>query len=94
MNAQAVEESEARFNAYVTALTSVFGHKDRAAPFQDYCKGLLLETGRKSVEPLAAVTAPEKTSSQHQSLLHFVGNSAWSDAAVLSKVRELILPSN
>ena len=29
---------------------------------------------------------------QHQSLLHFVGNAPWSDAAVLSKVRDLTLP--
>jgi SRSO17 transposase len=93
MNLQAIEESEARFESYMQALTSVFGHKDRAGPLRGYCKGLLLETGRKSVEPLAALTAPGKTSSQHQSLLHFVGNSAWSDAAVLSKVRELTLPS-
>jgi hypothetical protein len=29
MNLQAIEESEARFEAYVQALTSVIGHKDR-----------------------------------------------------------------
>jgi SRSO17 transposase len=42
---------------------------------------------------MAAVTAPDKTPSQHQSLLHFVGNAPWSDAAVLNKVRELTLPA-
>lgn len=93
MNLQAIKESEARFESYVHALTSVIGHKDRVEPLRGYCKGLLLETGRKSVEPMAAVTAPEKTSAQHQSLLHFVGNAAWSDAAILNKVRELTLPS-
>jgi SRSO17 transposase len=30
---------------------------------------------RKSVELMAAVTAPERTAAQHQSLLHFVGQS-------------------
>ena len=75
MNIRTVEESEARFEAYVQAVTSVIGHKDRALPLRDYCKGLLVETGRKSVEPMAAVTAPDKTASQHQSLLHFVGNA-------------------
>jgi SRSO17 transposase len=30
---------------------------------------------RKSVEPMAAVTAPDRTAAQHQSLLHFVGQS-------------------
>jgi SRSO17 transposase len=57
MNLQAIEESEARFKAYMQELTGVFGHKDRAGPFCGYCKGLLLETGRKSVEPLAAATS-------------------------------------
>ena len=93
MNVQAVEESEARFEAYVEELTSVIGHQDRAGPLRDYCKGLLVDTDRKSVEPMAAATAPERTAPQHQSLLHFVGNAPWSDAAVLGKVRDLALPA-
>ena len=47
---------------------------------------------RKSVEPMAAITAPERTSAQHQSLLHFVGEGNWSDKKVLAKVREMVLP--
>ncbi len=47
---------------------------------------------RKSVEPMAAITAPGRTAAQHQSLLHFVGQGAWSDAAVLAKVREMVVP--
>jgi SRSO17 transposase len=49
--------------------------------------------GRKSVEPLAAVTAPERTAAQHQSLLHLVAQAAWSDQAVLTRVRQRVLPS-
>jgi hypothetical protein len=48
---------------------------------------------RKSVEPMAALTAPARVAAQHQSLLHFVGNASWSDERVLAKVRELVLPS-
>jgi SRSO17 transposase len=48
---------------------------------------------RKSVEPMAAVTAPGQVAAQHQSLLHFVGNAPWSDAAMLGKVAELVLPA-
>jgi SRSO17 transposase len=48
---------------------------------------------RKSVEPLAAVTALARVSAQHQALLHFVANAPWSDAAVLAKVRELVQPA-
>ena len=33
----------------------------------------MLPGERKSVEPMAAVTAPARTAAQHQSLLHFVG---------------------
>jgi SRSO17 transposase len=47
---------------------------------------------RKSVEPMAAMTAPARTAAQHQSLLHFVGEGRWSDERVLAKVRELVLP--
>src|SRR2546429_5701863 len=47
---------------------------------------------RKSVEPMAAMTAPERTAAQHQSLLHCVGEGRWSDERVLAKVREMVLP--
>ncbi len=71
---------------------SVIGHADRAKPLRDYCLGLVMPGERKSVEPMAALTAPERTAAQHQSLLHFVGEGGWSDEEVLSKVRELVLP--
>src|SRR6201982_597196 len=87
------EESEARFAAYVDALGAVLGHVDRQQPMHDYCLGLLMPIERKSVEPMAAVTAPAQVSAKHQSLLHFVGNAPWSDAAMLAKVGELVLPA-
>ncbi len=85
-------DSESRFAAYVEGLVSVIGHKDRAGPLRDYCVGLMMPGERKSVEPLAAVTAPARVAAQHQSLLHFVGEGGWSDEKVLAKVRELVLP--
>jgi SRSO17 transposase len=81
-----------RFMKYVQSLVEVIGHADRAGPLQDYCTGLAAASGRRSVEPMAAITAPERTAAQHQSLLHFVGQGAWSDDAVLAKVREMVLP--
>jgi SRSO17 transposase len=83
---------ESRFRGYVEGLVGVIGHADRAGPLRDYCTGLVAASGRKSVEPMAAITAPERTPAQHQSLLHFVGQGAWSDGAVLAKVREMVLP--
>ena len=82
-----------RFASYVEALTGVIGHADRARPLRDYCTGLLLPGERKSVEPLAARTAPARVSAQHQALLHFVNVGPWSDEKVLAKVRERVLPA-
>jgi SRSO17 transposase len=82
----------AGFDAYVEALIRVIGHADRAEPLRDYCLGLMMPVARKSVEPLAAVTAPARVSAKHQSLLHFVGQSPWSDEALLARVRDWVLP--
>jgi len=92
MGLGAVGDSESRFAAYVEGLASVIGHTDRQGPLRDYCVGLVMPGERKSVEPMAAVTAPGRVAAQHQSLLHFVGQSEWSDEKVLIKVRELVLP--
>jgi hypothetical protein len=93
MNLGGSKDSEARFAAYVEGLASVIGRADRMGPLRDYCTGLMLPGERKSVEPMAARTAPARTAAQHQSLLHFVGVATWSDAEVLAKVREMVLPA-
>ena len=82
-----------RFATYVEGLAGVIGHKDRVRPLRDYCMGLMMPCERKSVEPMAAVTAPSRTAAQHQSLLHFVGEGGWSDERVLGKVRQMVLPA-
>src|SRR6202045_2790067 len=93
MNLRHGDDSEARFAGYVEGLGSVIGHADRAGPLRDYCTGLMLPGERKSVEPMAARTAPARTAAQHQSLLHFVGIATWSDEKVLGKVGEMVLPA-
>src|SRR3954465_14598278 len=87
------QDSEGRFAAFLEALVDVIGHADRASPLRHYCPGLLMPAERKSVEPIAALTAPSRVPAQHQSLLHFIGQSAWSDETVLAKVRALTLPA-
>jgi SRSO17 transposase len=84
--------SRLRFEAYIEQLASVIGHADRMVPLHDYCTGLLLPGERKSVEPMAALTAPAATAAKHQSLLHFVAIAPWSDEAVLTKMRQMALP--
>ena len=55
--------------------------------------GIAMPGERKSVEPIASVVAPSRVSAEHQSLLHFVGQSAWSDESLLAKVGELVVPA-
>jgi hypothetical protein len=47
---------------------------------------------RKSVEPMAARIAPARVQTAHQSLHHLVANADWSDEAVLTAIRERLLP--
>src|SRR5258707_13063032 len=92
MGLHGAKNIESRFTRYVEGLVSVIGHADRAVPLHDYCLGLVMPGERKSVEPMAAITAPGRTAAQHQSLLHFVGEGGWSDDDVLGKGREMVLP--
>jgi SRSO17 transposase len=92
MGASSIDGSDQRFSAYAEGLAGSFGHADRHEPMRDYCLGLLMPIARKSVEPMAAMMAPAEVAAKHQSMLHFVGNAPWSDAAVLAKVQALVLP--
>ena len=84
--------SAERFAAYLGDLGGALGDGRRVGPMTSYCTGLLLPVDRKSVEPMAAKTAPTRTAAQHQSMLHFIGQGDWSDAAVLERVRAYVLP--
>jgi SRSO17 transposase len=92
MDRQRSGDSAGRFADYLDKLASVMGHAGRVGPMRDYCTGLLLPCERKSVEPIAAATAPERVGAQHQALLHFVAEGMWSDEVVLAKVRDMVLP--
>ena len=93
MGLESDRRSEARFAAYVEALTAALGHADRAPPCRSYCTGLLLPGPRKSVEPIAARVEPSRVQAAHQSLHHFVAKADWSDQAVLTAVRQRVLPA-
>ena len=53
----------------------------------------MLLLARKSVEPMAANPEPQRVSTHHQALHHFVAKSEWSDAAVLERVRDWVTPA-
>src|SRR6202051_5310305 len=92
MGRRGSNDTELRFAHYVDELVSAIAYAARAGLFRGYCAGLGMPGGRKSVEPMAAITAPGRTAAQHQSLLHFVGQGAWSDDDVQTKVRQMVLP--
>ena len=93
MDVRSRDDGEARFRTYVEGLASVIGHADRVGPLRDYCTGLLLPCERKSVEPMAAVTAPARVGGTASVAAAFRGGGRWSDEAVLAKVREMVLPA-
>jgi SRSO17 transposase len=82
-----------RFAAYLDRLAQAAEHLDRVEPLKSYCTGLLLPGERKSVEPMAARLAPDNVRRTHQSLHHLVAHAAWSDEALLGRVRQEVLPA-
>ena len=82
-----------RLAAYLGELTTVVGHAGRVQPMMAYCAGLLVTPGRRNAETMAVATKPACVPAQHQSLMHIVANSEWSDEQMLAKVRELVVPS-
>jgi SRSO17 transposase len=73
-----------RLDEYLAEIGEVLGHKKRRASFALYFLGLLSESERKSIEPIAARLCPEpaEVSAVHQQLQHFVTDSEWNDRAV------------
>jgi SRSO17 transposase len=82
----------AEFDRYMAHLCAGLGHSDRHAGLRGYCTGLMAPLARKSVEPMAAHLAPAATRSRHQSLHHFVADSAWSDQEMLGRVAQWVVP--
>jgi SRSO17 transposase len=80
-----------RFQAYVERLAQSLGHADRRAPLRGYLTGLVLPGARKSIEPMAALLAPQRVRQTHQSLHHLVADAPWQDEVVLQRVREYAL---
>jgi len=81
------------FNRYIEHLSVGLGHADRHAGLSGYCTGLMLPLSRKSVEPMAARVDPLHASARHQALHHFVAKSEWSDASVMARVRDWVIPA-
>ena len=86
-------ENLAEFEQYLDHLCEVLHRVERSTGLKDYCRGLMLPIARKSVEPLAACSDPLHVAAKHQSMHHFVAKSEWSDTAVMSCVRDWVVPT-
>ncbi|MEY2892693.1 MAG: hypothetical protein RJA98_2601 [Pseudomonadota bacterium] len=86
-------EELVEFDRYMEHLSEGLGHADRHAGLRGYCTGLMSPLKRKSVEPMASHLAPSATRSRHQSLHHFVADSAWSDEQMLLRVAQWVVPA-
>jgi SRSO17 transposase len=84
--------TEDRFESYLAHLAQGLGHADRHGGLKGYCTGLMLPLARKSIEPLAAGVDPLRVSARHQSLHHFVAKAQWSDAEMLRRIRDWVMP--
>src|SRR5476649_584895 len=88
-----MSEDVDEFERYLNHLAQELGHSDRIAGLKGYCTGLVLPLSRKSVEPMAAHIDPMHASARHQALHHFVAKADWSDAALMQRVREWVVPA-
>ena len=81
-----------RFDVYLEHLSEGLGHAERHAGLRGYCTGLMLPLSRKSVEPKAGRVDPMHASARQQSLHHFVAKAEWSDAQMLRRVCQWVMP--
>jgi SRSO17 transposase len=77
-------EARERLKQYVDSLGVHLKDRRKRESFAIYAAGVLGSAERKSVEPIAALASGDAATSRHMhdKLLHFVGGSHWSDAAV------------
>ena len=73
-----------RLTAYFERIGSHLLRREQRESFATYFFGILSDGERKSVEPIAARACgdPDGTKRSHDRLLHFLGESPWSDDAV------------
>ena len=74
----------ARLEQFLADIGSYLWDSRQRASFAAYLMGLLSDLPRKSVEPIAALFAPDpaSTDAAHQRLLHFLCDAPWPDSAL------------
>jgi len=81
---QMADAAEGRLQSYFAAIGDELQEKRQRASFAAYALGILGDGDRKSVEPIAARSAPEPVAARraHERLLHFLKLGRWNDRAV------------
>ena len=82
-----------RLEEFFGSIGEILGNDERRASFATYSMGILSDAERKSAEPLAARACadPKRADAEHQRLLHFLGNSKWSDELVRAEASRVAL---
>src|SRR6202162_11776 len=77
-------DGERRLEGYFDRSGELLRSSHRRASFAMYAMGLLSESERKSMEPIAARATgdPEHAGAGHQRIHHFISNSSWDDHEV------------
>lgn len=71
-----------RLRTFVELVGQGLRSDTQRAAFARYVVGLLSDAERKSIEPLAARSCPDRCDAEHQALLYFVAEAPWRDHAV------------
>lgn len=85
--------AQVRLNEYFNAIRDCLSNPSQRASFAQYALGLLGESTRKSIEPMAAQLCPDPTKldALHQRLQHFLVDSPWSDRLVRTEAVRYVL---
>ena len=77
-------DGERRLEGYFDGIGEILGSSHRRESFAMYAMGLLSESERKSMEPIAARATgdPEHAGAGHQRVHHFISNTSWDDHEV------------
>jgi SRSO17 transposase len=77
-------DGERRLEGYFDGIGELLGSSHRRESFAMYAMGLLSESERKSMEPIAARATgdPEHASAGHQRIHHFISSTSWDDHEV------------
>jgi SRSO17 transposase len=93
MNRRELALLDRELREFLDSMTDEMGRPERRAAMRAYVTGLLLDGDRKSVEPMAARVEPGRVQATHQSLHHLVAKADWSDEAMLTAVRQQVMPA-